>query len=443
MTKHTLSRRMRGLTLIELLIAMVLGILVAGGILTVFISTSASNKAQAQMATLQENGRYAMGRLRDDVGMANALYCSASGGKPDASQPAGAPVTLDTISTPTVYVKDELVNALPDISTLWTGAYGAEPNEPYAMPEFFYMRGYDCGLTSCTPVDPSTSMSIPTQGKNIGDRVVGSSILTMRYVDSNKGWSLGEGASYSVAVAGGNTLDHVKLVPRAHEPPISEFGDANDHLAMLADCHGSVVFKVSGQGSDTLTPTADNFEIPAAFTGGQAVRFFNFNKHFRTVTYYLKVVDGGNGRTTGALIRRENGNDQELVRGISRLNFLYGAMQRNGEVRFLTAAQVDGAGVAACPTYALQPGGGAPSTRAGCLWRALQAIEINFLMDGQVPLGSLSDAELAYTYASDAIMVTPAEPQDHPIQPDADQGFPKRLLRREFTGLLSIRNYNP
>ena len=55
------SRRpaQRGLTLIELMVAMVLGLLVAAGIVTVFVSTSTSNKAQNQLARLQEEGRFA------------------------------------------------------------------------------------------------------------------------------------------------------------------------------------------------------------------------------------------------------------------------------------------------------------------------------------------------------------------------------------------------
>jgi type IV pilus assembly protein PilW len=52
----------RGVTLIELMVAMLLGLIVAGGIVTVFSSTSSSNKAQTQLARLQEEGRFAIGR---------------------------------------------------------------------------------------------------------------------------------------------------------------------------------------------------------------------------------------------------------------------------------------------------------------------------------------------------------------------------------------------
>jgi type IV pilus assembly protein PilW len=46
-------RRMAGLSLIEMMIALVMALIVAAGIITVFASTSSSNKVQQQIAALQ------------------------------------------------------------------------------------------------------------------------------------------------------------------------------------------------------------------------------------------------------------------------------------------------------------------------------------------------------------------------------------------------------
>ena len=35
------------------------------------------------------------------------------------------------------------------------------------------------------------------------------------------------------------------------------------------------------------------------------------------------------------------------------------------------------------------------------------------------------------------------DPTAHDIRPNADQGFPKELIRREFTTLVALRNFNP
>ena len=67
MTYRMLRPRVPGFTLIELMIAMVLGLLVAAGIVTVFASTSSSNKPQNQLAQLQEAGRFAVTRISTDL----------------------------------------------------------------------------------------------------------------------------------------------------------------------------------------------------------------------------------------------------------------------------------------------------------------------------------------------------------------------------------------
>ncbi len=55
-------RAWRGFSLIELMVAMFLGIIVSAGIITLFTSTSKANRVQAQLARMQEQGRFAVAR---------------------------------------------------------------------------------------------------------------------------------------------------------------------------------------------------------------------------------------------------------------------------------------------------------------------------------------------------------------------------------------------
>lgn len=437
------AHRQQGLSLIELMVAMVLGLLVTAGIITIFLSTSSSNRAQAEMAVLQENGRFAINRIASDVALANALYCSGSGGAP---QDTAGGIRLDKLRSPTVFASGGVMTALSDVTTPWGGMYPAAPTQAYALPEFLYMRGYDCTAGACQPEDPNTRVAgIPRQGTDIGDRVVGSSILTIRYLNANRGWSIGEGGS-SITPAAGNidSIAVINLAPKAGEPPVTDFG-ANS-LAMLADCSAAQVFAVTGQGSPVLIPQTvpgGNFSAPGTWSGLTGVRLFDFGRDFQTVTYYLKVVDMGAGQKTGALIRRLNGVDEELVRGIERMNFRYGVLDSDGNTRLLTAAQVDGAAPASCPPMAPPPEGGTPpGGLPGCLWRSVTTVEVSVLATGLRPLPQLTESDLSYTYVFDG-QTTPAVPDAHSIRPVSDQGFPKSMLRREFVSLLAIRNYNP
>lgn len=436
--------RQAGMTLVEMMIAMVIGLLVVGGVGAVFLSTSSSVKALDQLASLQESGRFAISSLSADIGMANAQYCSSSGGK--ASLPSGNPnILLDNLRAPKVYANGALLlGALNDVTTPWGGAYPAAPSMAYAIPEYLSMRGYDCDANNCTPLDPNTMVpGIPSQGTAIGNRVVGSSVLTVRYLDSSQGWSIGSPGGSSITGGFGGSVTSITLAPLANEPPVSTFGASS--LAMLSDCSLSQVFAVTGQGSGNLVPVAPptvNFNTPNAMTGSKALRLFDFNNAYNTVTYFLQVVDAGNGNgeTTGALMRRFNGTNEELVRGIERLNFRYGVMQNNGLVGFMTANQVDTAPPANCPWIQPEDSVTGATNPYGCLWRAVMSVEIDLLASGQVPLRQLTPQELFYSYGA---LNTPTAPTGHAIQPVADQGFPDRLLRREFTALVATRNYNP
>jgi len=62
----------KGFTLIELMVALTLGLLLSIGIVTLFGATSKTNKVQDSLARLQENGRYAMTRMNADLRMLGA-----------------------------------------------------------------------------------------------------------------------------------------------------------------------------------------------------------------------------------------------------------------------------------------------------------------------------------------------------------------------------------
>ncbi len=458
------THRLRGFTLIELMVAMVLGLLVAAGIVTVFSSTSSSNKAQDQLARLQEEGRFAMSRLSSDLRMANGQYCTNTGGV--ATVGSGG-LSLDHIRSPKVYAKNligaagAVSGAFGDVTTAWgAGSYPAAPTAPYSMPSFLFMRGYDCTLTTCTPADPHTTIgTIPAMGVTFGSRVKGAAVLTLRFVNPTSGWSLGATGGSSVATSGSTgTITSITLAPlkTQGEPPLSNATSGD--LFMLADCSNAQIFPASFT-SPVITQLANTTvgfgtgpsNLPAAQQPESVPKVFDVNRDFQTVTYYLKVVsvnNDGKAPFTGALMRRVNGglkadgvtpvrpgaSEDELVRGVERLDFKYGVVDSSGKTSFLTASQVDAS--TNCPPAELNA-----ITTTGCLWRGISSIEVSLLMDGQVPLYTLSGNDMFYSYSADTNTGLLA-PSGHAIKP-SDQGFPDQLLRREFNVLVPVRNYNP
>jgi len=97
-----LNLQQRGLTLIELMIAMVLGLLLLAGIITILLGTQQTNRAQEAVSRVQEAGRFAteaLGRDLREVGLGNEALCFASrlqigappAGLPDVESPFSSP----------------------------------------------------------------------------------------------------------------------------------------------------------------------------------------------------------------------------------------------------------------------------------------------------------------------------------------------------------------
>jgi len=415
--------RAAGLSLVELMLAMTLGLIVASGFISVFLATSGSQRTQHQLALLQESGRFAMDRLTQDLRMAHVSYCAQGDGKDGVLRRA-----------PTVQA-NALLGALHDVTTRWGSApYPAAPAKPYDFPPFLAMRGYDCAKVICRPAAP---VGLPAMGHAPGQRVVGADVLTLRHLDTAAGWQLGSGA---IAGNADRTIHHITIQPSEDEPSVADIHLPGD-LLMLADCAQAQIFAANLQGGDTFYPdaieTGRNLAVPRLPPSFTALRLFDFSHDFRTVTYYLQVVDTGDGASTGALMRRENGLASEVVRGVERMDFRYGVEDADGATRYLAAAQVDdrAGGIVACPAEL--------GDDHGCLWGAVKSIEVHLLLDGQQVHGGLAASALRYAYSMDGDIAPAAPDAASRVVRPAEQGFDNRMLRREFSTLVAVRNGNP
>ena len=423
--------RTRGITLIELMIALALGLLVTAGIVSVFMSTSKASSVQMRMARLQEEGRYAVGRVGEDLGMVGAQYCSSTGGLATAKTWA----YQDGLRSPLSYVQAAHL-PLPDNSVTLAPA----PTAPFALPSSFFMRGYQCSSTACTPNVP-TSVA-PAMGTAAGSRVRGADVMSVRYL-AGRGWA--------ISASNAHPLAPFDVVPAAGDAPLGTF--AAGDLALVADCAQAQIFAVTRAGTRFTPATQFPGFMPDGVDTRTDVRLFDFNRDFVTVTYFLQLVadadpDVPSGQRVAALMRRVNGGGaQEIARGIERLDFLYGVENDQGGTLYLTADQVDAGvdavGVAiACPTQAP-----ASAATTGCLWRAVKTIELHLLVNSSDELPTLSASELAYRYSCDGsatcTSTAAAAPPAPPLSTPLANGLGKRMLRREFTSVISVRNYNP
>jgi|APLak6261669570_1056073.scaffolds.fasta_scaffold00084_7 type IV pilus assembly protein PilW len=98
--------RQTGMTLVEIMIALLIGAFLLGGVLQIFINTRQSYRMQENLSRLQENGRFAMEFISRDLRMAGYMGCASLGSltpnfiatpqNPPNSNPAVNPLTALT-----------------------------------------------------------------------------------------------------------------------------------------------------------------------------------------------------------------------------------------------------------------------------------------------------------------------------------------------------------
>ena len=280
------ARRARGMTLIELMVGLAVGLFVSLIAIAVFVSTRTLNVVNNSSARLGENARLAMEALQDDLRHAGFQGCH------------------DVAANPPVSVLN--APAAANAGFLDTGLTGVAGR-----------RGTGTGTgTSFTPVlGTALSALLPRPNDN-------SDIVTVRVPADNL--SLGLTATMATAAAapqvgaGGVTVGTLRQ------------GD----IALIASCKAAAIFQITANPVATgalahaagTSPTPGNAaaNLPQRFGGDAAV--------YRLETRHYYVAPSTLHAGSNALWRfrvpcpgcAAADNPQELAGGVDRLNVLWG-----------------------------------------------------------------------------------------------------------------------
>ncbi|ACL74295.1 conserved hypothetical protein [Thioalkalivibrio sulfidiphilus HL-EbGr7] len=81
-TRKISMRRQKGLSLVELMVAMVIALILTAGVISIFVGSQTAYRFNDAMSRVQENGRYAINVLSHDVRMAGYAGCARPGAVP-------------------------------------------------------------------------------------------------------------------------------------------------------------------------------------------------------------------------------------------------------------------------------------------------------------------------------------------------------------------------
>lgn len=262
--KQISNRNASGLSLIELMIALLIGSILLLGVVQVFGASRAAYQLSEGMSRTQENGRFALDYLQRDIRMAGHFGCVNDQAR---RQTAGSLVSHFTANGP--------------------------------MDFGFSIRGYENAAPSGVTLSPT--------------RVAGTDSLVLRFMSNS-------GIPITAIDPAGLTID----VNPAKWDVLTDSGLASPTVFGLADCAFADVFaaaSVNGGAGRVVAPTGVNLgRYGASPEGGPAMLYRG-----EAIVYYIGQGAGGRPSLWRARINADNSTtSEELVEGIENLQFRYG-----------------------------------------------------------------------------------------------------------------------
>lgn len=289
--------RQEGLSLIELMVALLIGTILMLGVVQVFGASRATYQLSDGMSRTQENARFAMDFLQRDVRMAGHFGCVNDQAHAQKT-PSGLDATFSSAPHPGLDF---------NLSIQGFEAQGSAPGSTVTISS--------SPGTGSDDFEPALPTEIAAATSN---RIAGSDILVLRFLAP-------EGVP--VTAIGGNLAEPVFSFDSTRWDVLRS-GVTDPGLFGVADCLHTTVFQASAvePGKVTVAPGAElnTATFANGFTEGQS-----YLHRAESIVYY--VGKNGFGGTSLYRLRFTAGPDealateqQEMVEGIENLQLLFG-----------------------------------------------------------------------------------------------------------------------
>ena len=282
-------RRQLGLTLIEAMISIAIGLVVVGAVSYAYLGSKGAYRSNESIARIQEAGRFALDAVTRDIRRTGALGCGTV-----ASIVTASPVNVVVLPGPgtTIGIDPTTLNLDPNT------------NQPMSI-RGFVPANYGNGAPTAAPA----GWTAPGPAYFNGD------VLQLQ---------IASGVPVRVTTKP-NLVTGTMQISNNNLNGNPNFNQPN--YALLANCAGATIFQVAAAGAAT-SPATLAFSGPGAVAAlsGQTdygTPTFPTLQHFDQVTYYVGQV--GNSAST-ALYRYSLDTNQadEVVENIEDLDVVYG-----------------------------------------------------------------------------------------------------------------------
>ncbi|MCB1666045.1 MAG: PilW family protein [Pseudomonadales bacterium] len=211
---------MRGLSMIELLIAMVMGLSLTAGVMQVYVGNTQTERDQEARARMQENGRFAISYLSHELRMAGYLGCLATieensinntlDGPPPSFQPDAGLQGWEANGTGNGSISNSANNVAPVSSAGggWSTSGGNIMDATMMVPGTDVVRVWNAAGTGATinSISPGGAMTVVNSGIvdiEDGDILLLSDCQRADWVQACNVQEIGGGASINSVLSAG------------------------------------------------------------------------------------------------------------------------------------------------------------------------------------------------------------------------------------------------
>ncbi len=262
----------RGFTIVEIMVAMLLGLILMAGVVSLMIGNKRSFNEQTEMSRLQENARFAIEFLTRDIRMAGYVGCSHDITK----------VTNHLNPDPDPDTKNLLY-----VDNAIEGANDVRLNSKWK---------------------PSNSIG------NVADMVEDTDAITIRFFRPT-----------------GHSLQSAMSAVSDDIVATAVDGIVGNAVLAVSDCASADIFQVTGMTGNSIKRTAVTPAPSPALSPGNSTTdlsklYDNSARlhHLYAARYYIKKKNPGDIPTLYRYIHSGSGKAQELVAGIEDMQIMYG-----------------------------------------------------------------------------------------------------------------------
>jgi type IV pilus assembly protein PilW len=282
-------KRQSGLSLVELMVALVLGLIVVAAVIELFISTRQLYRTQDVKARMQEDGRYALYHIGELLARAGYRGCNSL-----MTQKAADDEDFDSGETQGARAMQNLLTT--DADYFWS----------MEQPVF----GHEASGNVWEPAKPGA----------LNDAVTGSDILTIRTVGSAYIPILSQQNNY-FEVGTDNGLDDCDP---ALEP------NTCSNIVMVSNCDFTTVFQVTNDPSNGQLHYAAGTGIPGN-KNEELVGIYGPNSWVNTIASHSFYVRNNPDGVPSLYQKTLDGSAQAILEGVEQMQIQYG-VDTNGDL---------------------------------------------------------------------------------------------------------------